>query len=158
MNKPQNPDTLFYTSEGSGPAVVFIHGFLEDHTMWNNFREILANSCRVICVDLPGHGNSALNVKPELEAYAAAVFKVLDKEQITTATVVGHSMGGYVALAMAELAKDRIGKLVLLNSTPFDDPEERKLKRQQAIAVIEQDPELFVKTVIPSLPSKRLSR
>lgn len=157
MKKPQNTESLFYTIQGEGPAVVLIHGFLEDSSMWDNFTQVLAKNNTVICVDLPGHGVSPLNVGPELEQYAEAVFDVLDHENIERTLLVGHSMGGYVALAMADLSPSRITKLVLLNSTPLADPEERKQKRQQAIAVIRENPQLFVKTVVPSLfpPSER---
>lgn len=151
MNKPQNTDLLFYSIQGKGPAVVLIHGFLEDSSMWDNFTEALSEKAKVICVDLPGHGHSPLNVEDDMNAYAEAVFKVLDTEGIKDAAVVGHSMGGYVALAMAQLQKQRITKLVLLNSTFLADSPERKQKRQQAIGVIEENPRLFVTTVVPSL-------
>ena len=60
-------------------------------------------------------------------------------------------MGGYVALALADLFPDRIEKLLLLNSTFKADSEERKQKRKQAIGIIRQDPKLFIRTVIPNL-------
>lgn len=146
-----NTETLFYTRQGSGPALVLLHGFLEDHSMWDNFTATLAEHATVLCIDLPGHGNSPMTVGANLYDYAQAVFDVLDKENISSAAVAGHSMGGYVALAMASNSRERVDKIMLLNSTYKEDSPARKEKRQQALPIIEENPQFFVRTVVPSL-------
>ena len=151
MTKPQNSELLFYTDQGHGEVVVLLHGFLEDHSMWDNFVTSLAKSARVICIDLPGHGKSRLSLESRMESFTADVFQVLDAIGAKTFKLIGHSMGGYVALSMAKMQPDRVLRLGLLNSTWKADSQERKEKRRQAIEVIRQDPQLFVKTVVPSL-------
>lgn len=152
MDKDQNKAALYYTLQGQGPAIVLIHGFLEDHSMWDQFVSSLSKIRTVVCVDLPGHGKSPLQIEqPTMEAYSQSVIAVLNGESINSFSLAGHSMGGYVALAIAEQFPKRVEKLLLLNSTFLEDSTERKAKRQQAMGVIEQNPGLFVKTVIPNL-------
>ncbi|MDC7997091.1 alpha/beta fold hydrolase [Gilvibacter sediminis] len=151
MTKLQNSDSLFYTVQGAGPNLVLLHGFLEDHSMWDGLVNDLAEHARVICIDLPGHGRSGLSEEATMESFAKDVLKVLDYLKADQINLAGHSMGGYVALALTEMAPERVDKLCLLNSTFYPDTEERKQKRRQAISVIKEDPKLFVRTVIPSL-------
>ena len=151
MTKLQNSDSLFYTVQGEGTNLVLLHGFLEDHSMWDALVNDLAKHARVICIDLPGHGKSGLSEAATMESFANDVLKVLDHLKADQINLVGHSMGGYVALALTEMAPQRVNNLCLLNSTFYPDTEDRKQKRRQAIGVIQEDPQLFVRTVIPSL-------
>ena len=49
---------LFYENTGNGKPLVFLHGFLESHLIWNNLRQNLEKEAQIITIDLPGHGNS----------------------------------------------------------------------------------------------------
>jgi len=94
---------ISYTSEGQGePAIVFIHGWTCDHTHWRFQIPEMRKSFRVITIDLPGHGASGVDRKSwsidGLGADVAAVVRGLKLEQVV---LVGHSMGGPVALAAA---------------------------------------------------------
>ena len=124
-------------SEEGEKAVVLLHGYLENMLVWDNFVSLLYKDVRVITLDIPGHGIS--EVKGEIHTMdwlADTIAAALDKLGIDRATIVGHSMGGYVALAFAERHAERTEKLVLLHSTPYADSEEKRKNRQREIALI----------------------
>src|SRR6056297_1191352 len=96
---------IHYTVAGNGPALVLLHGFLETIDMWKNFVPEFSRSHQVICIDLLGHGQTdSIGYVHTMEDMADAVLAVLIHLKIEKAHVVGHSMGGYVALALAEKA------------------------------------------------------
>jgi len=125
--------TIHYTVKGKGPAVILLHGFLEDVNMWNNLVPEISLNHKVVCIDLLGHGETGcLGYIHTMEAMAEAVFAVIEHLNIKTAHFVGHSMGGYVALALAEKQPQLIKGLCLMNSTFEADDDERKLIRSRA--------------------------
>ncbi len=143
---------IFYTRQGTGKAVVLLHGFLENASMWDPFLETLNQKNSTITIDLPGHGRSdSIGYVHTMELMAEAVKEVLLKENITSATFIGHSMGGYVALAFAEKNTEIIEKLVLLNSTSNPDSEERKENRDRAIQLVKQNKKGFLSMAISNL-------
>ncbi|RMA65814.1 alpha/beta fold hydrolase [Ulvibacter antarcticus] len=143
---------IYYKLSGTGPAIVLLHGFLESSRMWDYFVPILAQNSTVITIDLPGHGKSGFIGKEHgMELMADVVFSILNKHQIQKGVFAGHSMGGYVALAIAEKYADSIDKLILINSTPAEDSEERKINRDRAIKVIVKNPEAFISMAISNL-------
>lgn len=143
---------ISFTDEGSGSAVVLLHGFLENSTMWDNIRPELEKRNRVICIDLLGHGDSdCLGYIHSMELMAEAVEAVLHHLKIRRSVFVGHSMGGYVALAFAEKLPDNLKGLVLLNSTARADSEERKLNRERAIEAVKQNHKTFIRMAISNL-------
>ena len=122
-----------YTISGNGRALVLLHGFLENIDMWNDFIPQLSKDHQVVCIDLLGHGKTdCLGYVHTMETMAEAVFAVLNHLRIKQAHVVAHSMGGYVALAMAEKTPQFFIGLCLMNSTFEADDEERKLLRSRA--------------------------
>ena len=124
-------------SEVGDKTVVLLHGYLENMLVWDNFVPLLYKDVRVVTLDIPGHGIS--EVKGEIHSMdylADTIAAALDKLGINQATIVGHSMGGYVALAFAERHPERIEGLVLLHSTPYADSEERRQNRQREISLI----------------------
>ena len=124
-------------SEVGEKAVVLLHGYLENMLVWDNFVSLLYKDVRVITLDIPGHGIS--EVKGEIhsmEYLADTIAAALDKLGISQATIVGHSMGGYIALSFAERHPDRTEGLVLLHSTPYADSEEKRKNRQREISLI----------------------
>jgi pimeloyl-ACP methyl ester carboxylesterase len=100
---------------GSGPAVVLLHGYGESLLSWRSTLDHLAREADVLAIDLPGFG---LSSKPprgySTDDYARAVVAALDEAGMGSAVLVGHSLGGAVALATAVLYPDRVAGLVLL--------------------------------------------
>lgn len=131
---------LNYTDRGHGQVLVFIHGFCESSKIWSKFEDELSPIFRVICIDLPGHGQSAYhNDSISIEWFAKEVKELLAYLSVNTFTVIGHSLGGYVGLAMAELFPQSINHLILFHSTSFPDSEEKKLNRDKTIGFIERN-------------------
>lgn len=146
---------ISYTDSGEGNAIVLLHGFLENKKMWKDYVSFFSDQYRVIIIDLLGHGESdCLGYVHSMEDNAGAVHEVLEHLQIKKATILGHSMGGYVGLAFAELYSESIQKLVLLNSTSKEDSTEKKLNRTRAIKAVKQNYVNFVSLAIANLFSE----
>ena len=147
--------TISYTDTGKGTAVVLLHGFLENQKMWDNYIDAFAKKNRIITIDLLGHGETeCMGYVQTMEDNADAVHAVLLQLKIRKAVFVGHSMGGYVSLAFAELYPDFVKGLVLLNSTARADSEERKLNRDRAILAVKQSFSNFISLSIANLFSE----
>ncbi|WP_158730274.1 MULTISPECIES: alpha/beta fold hydrolase [unclassified Flavobacterium] len=147
--------TISYTNTGKGTAIVLLHGFLENKSMWDFYVPELAQKNRVISIDLLGHGaTECLGYVHTMEDNADVVHAVLSELRIRKAIFVGHSMGGYVALAFAELYPDTVKGLVLLNSTARADSEERKKNRDRAIKAVKQSFVNFISLSIGNLFSE----
>ena len=131
---------IFYTDSGKGPAVVLIHGFLENTTMWNLIIPELSKRNRVIAIDLLGHGKSdCIGYTHSMELFAETLEAVLKKVRIRKCILVGHSLGGYVALAFAEKHPKRVKGLCLMNSTSNEDTADRKLLRTRANKMVHKN-------------------
>ncbi len=143
---------FYYKLHGTGKAMVLLHGFLENQTMWEPFISELSKNHTVITIDLPGHGKSdCIGYIHTMELMAEVVDAVLDKENIKAAKIIGHSMGGYVALAFAEKHTEMCTELVLLNSTPKADSAERKENRDRAIVLVKKHKDAFLSMAIANL-------
>ena len=146
---------ISYSETGKGTAMVLLHGFLENQTMWNTLVPELSKKYRVITIDLLGHGaTECLGYVHSMEDQADMVHHVLQELKIRKAVLIGHSMGGYVALAFAELYPDNMKGLVLLNSTSRADSAERKANRDRAIVAVKQNYSAFVRMSITNLFSE----
>ena len=147
---------IYYTLKGNGPAMVFLHGFLEHSGMWDAILPEFKANHTLLTVDFPGHGQSG-NVAAvhNMELMAEVVQALLDHLDIPKATFVGHSMGGYVVMALAELAPKKISKLVLLNSTPAEDSPARKQNRERALQLVPRAKDAFVGMAINNLFSEK---
>ncbi len=105
------------TIEGVGPTVVLIHGFGAAIDWWDNITPGLAADHRVIRIDLIGHGGTtAPRSGYSIERQAMLVSAILDRLGVDRFTVIGHSMGGEVATALAEINPQRIERMVLIDS------------------------------------------
>lgn len=143
---------IYYTAEGKGSAVVLLHGFLETSNMWQGFVPELAKRHRVVCIDLPGHGNSdCLSYIHTMDDMAGCVRAVLQDLNIRKIKVIGHSMGGYVALALADLFPDYINGLCLFFSTSKADSAQKKKDRSRAIAIVKENHKSFIRMALPML-------
>jgi len=159
--KPETKNILYkntkinYTDIGKGTAVVLLHGFLENLSMWNAFIADFSKKNRVIAIDLLGHGyTECLGYIHTMEDQADMVHQVLRELKIRKAVFMGHSMGGYVALAFADLYPDAVKGLALLNSTSRADSKERKQNRDRAIVAVKQNHTAFVRMSIANLFSE----
>lgn len=137
---------------GSGEPLVLLHGFLENSKIWNDFIPFLKEHHQVVCIDLFGHGKTAHHADVHtMEEMAEAVEKVLNHFDISSATLIGHSMGGYVTLAFAEQYKTRVKNMLLLNSSPFADSQERLEERDRAIRIVQKHKKAFLRGSIGNL-------
>ena len=143
---------IFYTDQGKGSVVVLIHGFLENSTMWDKIVPELTKRNRIITIDLLGHGKSdCLGYVHSMELFAKTVEAVLKHLKIRKFILVGHSLGGYISLALAKMNTSKIKGLCLLNSTSEKDSEERIKIRIRANKMVQNNFENMVKMSISNL-------
>jgi 3-oxoadipate enol-lactonase len=121
---------------GAGDAVLLAHAIGMDHRMWDEAAAFLARQFRVVRVDLRGHGKSPVPPRPyALDDLAQDVVAVLDRLGIDKAHFVGLSLGGMIGQAFALDHADRLGRLVLANTTSSYGPEGRSMWQARAKAV-----------------------
>ncbi|HUH28530.1 alpha/beta hydrolase [Gelidibacter sp.] len=143
---------IYYNDDGEGKAVVLLHGFMETSAMWKDLVAVIKTGHRVITIDLLGHGRSGcLGYIHTMEMMADAVVFVLNHLKIEKSFFIGHSMGGYVTLALAETFPERFYALCLMNSTPFADSLDRQINRDRAIKVVKQNHRNFIRMSISNL-------
>ncbi len=143
---------VYYTDEGHGDVVILLHGFLENTTMWKDLIPQLSIKNRIIAIDLLGHGQTGcLGYIHTMEMMAESVNAVLKHLEIKDAIFIGHSMGGYVALAFAELFPEKINALCLMNSSASSDSLERQLNRERAIIAVKLNHITFISMSISNL-------
>ena len=144
--------SIHYTVEGKGETIVLLHGFLESLEMWHNLVPELTKTHQVVCIDLLGHGKTGcLGYIHRMKDMADAVFAVLAELKIKKANFVGHSMGGYAALALAENHPNLFKGLCLMNSTYEADDNERKQIRSRAAEMAKSHYEPLVKMSFANL-------
>ena len=142
-----------YFIYGKGKPVVLLHGFGEDSSIFQYQIDFLQQHCLLIVPDLPGSGSSSFNPNLKtIEDYAVAIKALLKTESILQCIMLGHSMGGYIAMAFAELFPEELSAFGLLHSTAFADSLEKKEVRRRGIELIEEYGALaFLKITIPNL-------
>ena len=124
-------------SEVGEKTMVLLHGYLENMLVWEEFIPLLYKDLRIVTLDIPGHGISEIKGEcHSMEFLADTVAAALASLGIAEATVVGHSMGGYIALAFAERHPDLTAGVVLLHSTPYADSDEKCKNREREIALV----------------------
>ncbi len=146
-----------YEVEGKGTPIVLLHGFCEAHQVWEDFKQdLLEENYRVVTIDLPGFGQSEVVRPASIQYYAEAVLAVLDEKKLKQVILVGHSMGGYTALALAELAPERLLGLGLFHSHPYaDSAAKQEARKKQVDFIHRQGHQLYVKQLVPKLfPTK----
>lgn len=138
-------------SEQGERCVVLLHGYLESLLVWDDFVPLLYKQLRVVTLDLPGHGISVVTGECHtMEFLADTVAEGLKALGIQRCTLVGHSMGGYVALAFCERHPDMLDGLVLLSSTPNPDTEEKAENRRREIALVRAGKKEMLARVAPA--------
>lgn len=138
-------------SEAGERCVVLLHGYLESLIVWEDFVPLLYKEVRVVTLDLPGHGISVVNGEVHTMEYLAdTVADALRALGIPRCTLVGHSMGGYVALAFCERHPEMLDGLVLLSSTPNPDTTEKAENRRREIALVRAGKKEMLARIAPA--------
>jgi pimeloyl-ACP methyl ester carboxylesterase len=128
---------ISYTDQGKGDVIILIHGYLETSEVWNSFATRLAGSYRVITVDLPGHGKSDLPGEIQtMDIMAEAIKKLIESLGIRKVFMTGHSLGGYIILAFADLFPEMLSGYCLFHSHPLADMPEALENREREIALV----------------------
>ncbi len=148
-------EKIVYRISGDGKPVILIHGFAEDHTIWVHQTSYLQNYFRIIVPDIPGSGLSSSAIQPgdaTMDAYADSIKAIIDAEKIDQCVVIGHSMGGYITLALAEKHPGYLAGFGLFHSTAYPDSEEKKSMRKKSNEFIRQHGStLFIQQSVPNL-------
>jgi pimeloyl-ACP methyl ester carboxylesterase len=142
-----------YTNTGHGLTLVFLHGYLESLEIWNELTSAFPAGYRIITLDLPGHGKTGTpGAVSSMEEMAATVVRVLDHQDVMKCFIIGHSMGGYAALALLEHYPERLMGFSLFHSHTHADTPAVVEKRQREIRVVEQGHKhLLVTQNIPNM-------
>jgi 3-oxoadipate enol-lactonase len=145
--------TVSYIDEGSGAPIVLIHGFCGSPAYWEKIIPVLSQNNRIIVPALRGHGmSSAVNDPYSIEDMATDIRLLLDELKINEVTLLGHSLGGYVALAFAEKNPELLSGFGLIHSTAFPDSEEAKQGRKNNIELVRENGiEPLIKNLVPKL-------
>ena len=123
-------ETIVYQKAGTGePALVFVHCWSCDRSYWTNQIDYFSKKYKVIAIDLAGHGESGIGrVDWTIENYGKDVKAVIDKEKLNDVILIGHSMGGPVVLAAAELLGNKVKALITIDT--FQDIEQKFTQEQ----------------------------
>lgn len=144
---------IHFFEKGEGQPLILIHGYCETGRMWADFAESLSSEFRVMCPDLPGIGESAISGDQiSLEEVAVHLEDWMDTNNIENPIIIGHSLGGYVALGLLELMGNRIKAIGLFHSTAFADDADKKGMRNRTITFLRKNGvEKFVTSFVPPL-------
>lgn len=145
--------SLHFTEQGQGAPLVLLHGFPFNGALWAEQVRALNDHHRVITPDLRGHGQSPA---PEgtygMDTIAADVLRLLDHQGIDKAAIMGHSMGGYVTLALWRLAPERFSAMGLICTHAWaDTPEVRANRENQAHQVFVHGSSYMAEAMMPRL-------
>jgi pimeloyl-ACP methyl ester carboxylesterase len=140
--------------DGAGVPLLLLHAFPFDHRMWAPVVTHLPDGLRVLAVDLPGHGHSDLGgIPPSLDAAADAVYATMRAQGEGNVVVAGLSMGGYVALALADRHPDLVHGVGLLDTKSTVDPDEVRANRLEIARTVEDTQTL---DAVKGMPAKVL--
>ncbi|HEY0655950.1 MAG TPA: alpha/beta hydrolase [Chryseosolibacter sp.] len=133
-------NTPYFRELGTGIPVLLLHGFPFTHQIWDSFAQKLSQNFHVITPDLPGFGKSPLPVdRLSIDLVAEILIGWLREKKVSDAVVIGHSLGGYVTLAMAKKAPEVFAAIGLFHSTAFADSAEKKESRNKVIEFINKN-------------------
>lgn len=143
---------LAYDRRGKGTSLVLLHGYPLDHHLWDQVVPLLEDTFDVIVPDLRGFGESTISdTSPTMEDYASDIAGLLDYLGIQKTAIVGHSMGGYVALAFLRHYPHRVAGLGLVSSQVLADPPDRKEGRYKSAKEISEN---GIDTVVATMTPK----
>jgi len=138
---------------GEGECIVLLHGFCETHHIWDKIQSDLSGDYQVICPDLPGCGDSFWQMPEfQLDDVSEILHQWLTEIGIKKCTMIGHSLGGYIALSFAKKYGYFLDKVGLFHSSIYDDDNEKKSSRDKTIQFIENNGlEIFVNSFFQNL-------
>lgn len=137
-------------TERGEQCVVLLHGYLESMLVWDEFIDLLKKDLRVVTLDLPGHGVSMINGEVHTMEYLAdCVALTMEALGIDKYSVVGHSMGGYVALAMLDKYAKHLENITLLSSTTSAESQEKCDRRRREIELIKAGKKNTLARLVP---------
>lgn len=144
---------LNFEKKGNGKeTLVLLHGFMENLSIWSDMENHLSQDFTLLKIDLPGHGKSDILAEIHtMELMAEEVKKVADHENEKKFHLLGHSMGGYTALAFAEKYPETLKSLTLFFSTYLADDEEKKQQRIKSYRIIKDAFSHYARAGIPNL-------
>ncbi len=134
--------------------LILLHGFCEDHRIWDEMLSHSEYKSEIICIDLPGFGNHASSYREatSIEKMADFIKGEITKLELEKFLLVGHSLGGYVTLAYAEKYPNDLAGIGLFHSTATADSEERKDARSKTIEFVKANgAEAYHRVLIPNL-------
>ena len=146
--------TVHYRDEGrtNKKTVVLLHGFLQNLDVWSSYVLSYMHHLRVITIDLPGHGQTeTFSETHSMDFMARMVKTVLDEAGVDQCVMIGHSMGGYVALAFAEKHPYLLRGLGLINSHALPDSEEHRHWRQAICEQVKENRASYIVNFVPTL-------
>lgn len=145
--------SISFFGKGQGQAVVLIHGFCETNELWNLFSESLSENFRVLCPNLPGCGETPSSGNSiTMEEIAVELEDWMDENQVDDPIVIGHSLGGYVTLALLELMGNKLKAVGLFHSTAFADDESKRGMRDRTVTFLNKHGvDTFVTSFVPPL-------
>ncbi|WP_373522108.1 alpha/beta fold hydrolase [Aquiflexum sp.] len=148
---------IVFSQKGTGQPLILIHGFCESKEMWKTFSEHLSTIYQVFCPDLPGFGESPLDpTQISLEEVAVWLQEWMEENHIQKPIVIGHSLGGYVTLALAELIGTELKGIGLFHSSALPYDEEKKKTRNKTIDFVKKHGvDKFIESFVPPLFSER---
>jgi pimeloyl-ACP methyl ester carboxylesterase len=150
-------DQLAYYDEGKGKqTLLLIHGFGEDHCIWENQIDFLSAHYRIIAPNLPGVHCKPLALHhsqaPSMRMYVEVLHELMHHLTIEQYYIVGHSMGGYIGLSFADYYVNHVQGLLLLHSTTYEDNEAKKTSRMKVAEFIhEWGVSKYLETATPNL-------
>ena len=156
-----NGHQMAYREMGSGPVVLFVHGFPYDHSIWLSLMEKLSSTHRVIALDLPGFGQSELfreiNRMSEFASDCHDFLKALNVTQ--PVTFCGQSMGGYIGWEFWHQQPQQVARLVMCGTKVVPDTQQvQQNRREVAQKVLKEGPEFMAATMAEKLFAPQTSQ
>lgn len=143
---------LAYDINGKGCPIVLLHGYLENRNMWDATVNQLKSIGKCISIDLPGHGASESDFSlSSINDIAERIQVLLVQLNIKQFHIVGHSLGGYVAIAYAKKYPEMLSSILLCHSTADADSREKKIHRDRAIITVSKFKKTYLYNSIPAL-------
>ncbi len=151
-----NGKKIRYSDHGEGVAIIMLHGFIERIEIWESMSDELSKTHRVVCIELPGHGQSELIGEVQtMESMATHIKQLINQLAIDKFVMIGHSMGGYITLAYAEMFPNDLLGVGLFHSHALADSDEVKIGRERTVDIIQKDRDGFIFNFIPELFSDK---
>ncbi|MBP7399189.1 MAG: alpha/beta hydrolase [Chitinophagales bacterium] len=150
-----NSHKFYYSLNGEGKCLILIHGYGAAGYIWNSIIPLIDKQWCVLIPELPGSGISDVQPNASIEDFADMLHAILKKESISQCVVIGHSMGGYIAMEFAKKYASMMLGVGLLHSHVFADDAEKKAGRNKSAEfIIQHGAEVYLKDFTPKLFSK----